>query len=148
MKLQLLKFSDQLKKSPNGEGVYDPLRKKYVKASPEELVRQLLIQSLIQDYHCPAALMSVERQVVYAGRSLRYDLVVFDRDAKPWLLCELKAPHIKIDEKSSMQVSLYNQEIPAPFLLICNGPLAFLWQQTENGYKKAERLPTYPRGGG
>lgn len=147
MKLELLKYSDSIRKSTSGKEVFDPVRKKYVKASPEEIVRQLLIQCLLNDYACPIGLISVERMVNYAGLSLRYDLAVFDRNSQPWLMVEIKAPSVSLHKETVLQLSRYNHGFLAPYLLITNGPDALLWERVHAQYQIIERLPTYPSAG-
>jgi len=147
MKLELLKYSNRIRKSPSGNEVFDPVRKKYVQATPEEFVRQLLIQCLIDEFSCPPGLISVERMVNYAGLSLRYDLAVYDRKSQPWLLVEIKAPRVSLHEETAMQLSRYNHGFLAPYLLITNGPDALLWERMQSHYQIIERLPIYPLAG-
>ena len=48
-----------------GLEVFDPIRKKYVLLTPEEWVRQHLIQYLKESLAYPAGRTEVERKVVY-----------------------------------------------------------------------------------
>ncbi|WP_390298681.1 type I restriction enzyme HsdR N-terminal domain-containing protein [Gracilimonas halophila] len=60
----------------------------------------------------------------------RTDIICYDKDFKPLLLAECKAPDIKLDEKAAIQVARYNQKIGAPFVLVSNGVLDF-WFKIE-----------------
>jgi len=69
------------------------VRHKDVLAKPEEVVRQLWIQTLLKQYHYPIERLAVEYPVTF-GRdtSKRADIVVFDADRPtvPYLIVEVK----------------------------------------------------------
>lgn len=58
----------------------------------------------------------------------RTDIICYDKDFKPLLLAECKAPEIKLDEKAAIQVARYNQKVGAPFVLVSNGTLDFWFE--------------------
>lgn len=101
--------------------VFDDIRKKWVVLTPEEWVRQHLIEYLIRDRNCPPGLISVEKGLEYNGMKRRYDLVVFARNTRPILLVECKAPEIKVTEDVFDQAARYNMTLQVPFLMITNG---------------------------
>lgn len=100
--------------------VWDPLRKKFVALTPEEWVRQQFIQHLIVFLKYPPGLIAVERGIRYNGLSKRIDLMVFDAQAKPFLLAEFKSPEIAISHNTLFQTSVYNHEIKAPYVVLDN----------------------------
>lgn len=73
-------------------------RNKDVPAKKEEIVRQLWLRRLTQDYHYPIERITVEHPITF-GRdtSKRADIVVFDEDRRtmPYIMIEVKAPKLK-----------------------------------------------------
>lgn len=100
---------------------FDPVRKKWVPATPEEEVRQQFIQFLLTVKNIPASHLSVEREITVNGLSRRYDLVVFDEEGKPWMVVECKAPHVKLTQEVMEQAGRYNKALQAPIIGITNG---------------------------
>ena len=101
--------------------MFDDVRRKWVALTPEETVRQLLIQYFKQEQHFPIARMSVERQLTVHGMLHRYDLVLFDKNAAPFLLAEVKAPTVRLDQDALDQAARYNLGLRVPYLFITNG---------------------------
>lgn len=101
--------------------IFDVIRRKWLILTPEEWVRQHLIQYLILEKNCPVGLISVEKGLEFNGMKRRYDLVVFSRNALPVLLAECKAPEIPITQDVFDQAARYNMVMHVPFLMITNG---------------------------
>ena len=101
--------------------IFDEIRKKWIACTPEEWVRQNLVRFLVQDCAYPQALVAIERQVTVAERSLRFDALIYDREIKPLMLIECKAPTVKLTQKVFDQIWHYNYEIKAPFFIVTNG---------------------------
>ncbi|MEM6268299.1 MAG: type I restriction enzyme HsdR N-terminal domain-containing protein [Bacteroidota bacterium] len=124
--------------------VWCVLRKKYLLLTPEENVRQCLVQYLLVDRGVPRGLISIERGLVYNARRKRYDLLVFDRAGQPLLACECKAPQIPIDEAAAFQLATYNKKIGAPYLLLTNGPVLLQFRRNAEGkFIGIEDLPAF-----
>ena len=101
--------------------IFDPIRKKRVALTPEEGVRQNLMQYLVEQKGYPQSLISVEAPLKYAGRSKRTDLLVYNNSGQPLMLVECKAPDVAITNKVFEQIAVYNLAIKAPYLLVTNG---------------------------
>lgn len=101
--------------------IFDPIRKKWVRLTEEEKVRQYCIHFLINEKQISASHISVEREIKVNGLSKRYDLVVFDAEGKPSMVIECKAPHIKITQEVLEQAGRYNKTLKAPIIGIANG---------------------------
>jgi len=117
----------------NQNHVFDPIRKKHVILLPEELVRQTLINHLINDYKYSKSLISVEKTLIINDRSKRYDLVVYNSEGKPYILVECKAPNVKINIEAIEQISWYNFILKAEYLMITNGKRSLI---TKMNYKQ------------
>ncbi|EIM78362.1 hypothetical protein A3SI_03730 [Nitritalea halalkaliphila LW7] len=106
------------------EGQYlilDALRKKWLVCTPEEWVRQHMIQALVQLYAYPKALIGVEKGLQFNGLAKRTDILVRDREGAPFLLIECKAPEVALSQATLKQLCTYNAVLHAPFLGITNG---------------------------
>lgn len=97
------------------------LRRKFIKNTPEEWVRQHFIHYLINDLNYPIGLMASEKMVKYNSMSKRCDIVSFSNDLKTLMIVECKAPKIKLTEDVFYQIAKYNFTLKAPLLILTNG---------------------------
>ena len=109
------------KQTPGGDAVFDPVRRRWVALTPEEWVRQHFLQFLVNDPHCPASLIAVERSLTLHGLSKRADLVVYATNGSPLALVECKAPAVKLDQAVFEQASRYNIVFRVAYLFVTNG---------------------------
>ncbi|MBX3101311.1 MAG: type I restriction enzyme HsdR N-terminal domain-containing protein [Bacteroidetes bacterium] len=114
-----------------GPCLWDPVRRKWVAATPEEEVRQRLIAWLLSAGVSPAH-MAVERALNYGRQTRRFDVVVFSARGLPALLCECKEPGISLNMHTWFQAITYNAVLQAPLVLVTNGTHS-LWAHTFNG---------------
>lgn len=123
IKIDLLIFQEKLttKEEDGKQWIFDPIRKKYLVLLPEELVRQLLLQYLIEIKKFPAGRINVEKQLTVLSSKRRFDMVIYDKNANPKMLIECKAPNVKINQKTFEQIAKYNLSIQADYLLVTNG---------------------------
>ena len=121
LKLNLPEFEVNLKKSEGKVWIFDGIRKKYILLTPEEWVRQHLINYFIYHLKYPKSLISVERGLQYNQLLKRSDITVFDREGNPWMIIECKSPEISLDQKSILQVAVYNSNVGARFVSVSNG---------------------------
>ncbi|MDX2248865.1 MAG: type I restriction enzyme HsdR N-terminal domain-containing protein [Bacteroidia bacterium] len=117
----------------NQEYVWDIIRKKWILLQKEEYIRQLLVHYLIEEKQVSRVLISVEKEILYNELRKRFDVVVFNREGKPHILCEVKAPDIPLAQDTLHQIARYNAVIKAPHLLITNGQNLLFFSQTEAG---------------
>jgi len=121
LKLNFPDYSFRFKNSENKPLIFDVIRKKFVVLTPEEWVRQHVIQFLISERHFSPALMNVEKQLILHGTKKRYDVVVFNSDGSIHLIVECKAPTIKIAQDTFDQIARYNLVTEASYLMVTNG---------------------------
>jgi len=114
-------FQFRFKNSENKLLVFDEIRKKFVVLTPEEWVRQHVVQHLIQIKKYPKSHINVEKLVKVNGQSKRYDIVVFNPDGSIFLLVECKEPNVTISQSTFDQIARYNLSLNANFLMITNG---------------------------
>lgn len=105
--------------------------------TPEERVRQSLIQKMIGELGFPKGLISVERAV----GSRRYDVVCYSKSGKPLLLVECKAG--ALTEMAVQQALGYNATLMAPFICLA-GPnqIKTLWLE-QGKIASVDFLPMY-----
>jgi len=101
--------------------IYDPFRKRKVKLTPEEWVRQNILQYLTEEKNVPGSLIISEAGIIVNRLKKRYDALVYDRAGDPWMLLECKAPGIPVSQKTFDQVLIYNNVIRAKYILVTNG---------------------------
>lgn len=124
--------------------IFDPVRKKWVRLTDEEWVRQNFLQYLIQAGGYPAGLIAVEMPFIYNRLKRRADIVVFNRKGAPVMVVECKSFEVEIvDNDVFDQVNNYNREFEVPYFIVTNGfvHLAF-WINPEN--KKPDYLDVIP----
>lgn len=114
-------FQFRLKNSENKTAIFDDLRKKFIVLTPEEWVRQHVVQFLIQEKKYPKSYINVEKQIKINQTNKRYDIVVFEPDGTIFLLIECKAPQININQTTFDQIARYNLELKAKYLMVTNG---------------------------
>jgi hypothetical protein len=125
--------------------IYDPLRERYVRLTPEEWVRQHFLQYLIQELDVPAGLVGVETAFQYQGQPRRADIIAHDRHGTPLLLVECKAPRVSIGQDAFDQCAQYNIVLEAPYLVVTNGltHYACAIDFDDRSYTFLDDLPTY-----
>lgn len=111
--------------------IYDPLRRKMVARTPEEEVRQAVIAWLRDVKGIPEMRMESEWGFTYNRRRYRADIVAFDRELRPQLLVECKAPGVRIDEKVIEQVVRYARVLPVRHIMVTNGTVTHLLARNE-----------------
>lgn len=119
--LNLPTFQFNFKREGKKTKIFDAIRGAYYVLTPEEWVRQNMLQFLIQHRNFPKGLISVEKGLKINGMQKRFDALAYQKNGEPILLMEYKAPQIKISQDSVDQVSRYNLNFKVPYLLISNG---------------------------
>lgn len=109
------------------ETIYDPLRRKDVRLTPEERVRQWFIELLHSSAGVPLHQMMSEVTMQYAsGKVWRADIVVYGRAAKALAIVECKRPDVEITRDVLEQSLRYNIVLNVPFLFLTNGRTTYI----------------------
>lgn len=101
--------------------VYDVLRHRYVRLTPEEMVRQCFVNYLTVYRGYPQALMGNEIEFRVGEKKLRCDTVLYDREGRQRMIIEYKAPDVAITENVLHQVLSYNAILRVPYIIMSNG---------------------------
>lgn len=123
--------------------LWNPVLKKSFVDLPEERVRLQLIEYLILEAGFSSSRISFESPVNLPRdkSASRTDVICYDRKFNPFLLVECKAPEITLDEKASVQIARYNQEVDAPFLLVSNGIDDYWFNSQGSSVKNLHVIP-------
>ena len=143
--LNLPAYPFQLRTEGERTTIFDPLRQRYVRLTPEEWVRQHFVQYLIQGLGYPRALIAVEMGFTYQGMARRADVVVHDRQGHPLLMVECKAPEVEVGQATFDQVARYNMVVQANYLVVTNGLVHYccVLDRAAHTYRFLDALPRY-----
>jgi hypothetical protein len=149
MHMQVLNLPDhgvEIRHAPEGDRVFDPVRRLWVALTPEEWVRQHLLNYLVRELECPASLIAVERSLEVNRLVKRADAVVHDLKGVPVLLVECKAPSVPLDQRAFEQAARYNTVFKVPYLLVTNGLVHFCCRigLSEGTIEFLPAVPAYP----
>jgi hypothetical protein len=127
------------------------IRRGWVEATPEEIVRQTLLKNMVDKLGYPSSLLNVEgslERLVFGQATAakrRVDIVSYikaDEGLLPLLLIECKAKLKK--NKALLQVSSYNHFLKAAFFALAdNQELLFFKPRKEGGWVVLRELPHF-----
>jgi hypothetical protein len=131
--------------------LWDPLRSKWVAATPEEEVRQQLLAKMTQELGYPKSLISIERGIPTqppllqeTARTRRFDILAYvkrEGNLVPLLLVECKAGELKDD--ALQQANGYNYFLTAPFICLAGkGKVRTFWKELDK-MASVPFLPSY-----
>lgn len=130
-------------------GLFDPIRRREVPATPEEAVRQAVLRYLLDAVGVPPRLVGVEFSLsaLMPGDFRRVDIVVWKPgpgQLTPWLLVECKAPGVRLDDDVALQAGHYLARVPCEYLMVTNGPDTRYLEKAGEGYRLVGALPYFP----
>lgn len=145
--LDLSRYADRLhlRRHAGKAQIRCAIRRRWVARTPEEVVRQLMLEALVT-WGFPKGRIAVEQQIRVHGRFKRVDVLVYDAHSTPWMLVECKAPAIELSDRTFAQAAWYNMALRAPWLVITNG-LETRCAQVDHRSSKwtlTDRLPKPP----
>lgn len=139
---------DNMKTRRDAQGrmqVLDILRRRYIRLTPEEMVRQCFINYLITYRGYPQALMGNEVQLTVGEKKLRCDSVLYDLHGQPRMIIEYKAPDVGITEKVLHQALSYNALLHVPYIIMSNGTqhICLRYNPTTRFWDSLAEIPEY-----
>ncbi|MEZ4995556.1 MAG: type I restriction enzyme HsdR N-terminal domain-containing protein [Saprospiraceae bacterium] len=120
--LTIWKKKLRLKKEEDQTYIFDPIRNKWLVLQPEEVVRQLMVQYLIEVKGYSRNRLYVEQGLEVNTLLKRSDILVYDGDGRPFIMVECKSPKVAITNEVLHQITNYNLPLQVPFLIVTNGP--------------------------
>ena len=106
----------------NKEQIFCAWRRRWVRLTPEEWVRQQFLHRLVDEQGYPASLIAVEMPIKVGEVQKRCDAVVYNRQMEPLVLIEFKAETVPLTQKTLDQAVTYNRKLGVPYLVLHNGP--------------------------
>jgi hypothetical protein len=141
--LNLPEYSFTIRGREGEEMILDQLRRRFVKCTPEEWVRQNFIKYLVHEGKYPPGLMGIEMQFGHNQLNKRTDILVHNRMGDPVMIVECKAPDVKLNEKVFEQIVTYNLKFKVPYLVVTNGMRHYACKFSDN-YTRWEYLLIIP----
>ena len=121
VKLNFPLFEMKLKTENGQTKIFDTIRKKYVVLTPEELVRQHVINFLVSVKGFPTGLLGVEQKVTVNSLPQRADIIAYNKQGEALLVVECKSYTTELTQQVYAQAARYNISLKAPFLMVTNG---------------------------
>ncbi len=145
--LNLPQYSFRVTGKEGSEMIFDIIRKKWVRLTPEEWVRQNFVRYLIREGGYPPGLIGIEVMFRLNDLKKRTDILVHNRKGEPVLIVECKSPDVPVveNEKVREQIGVYNMEFRVPYVLITNGitHYSFRYDAESNNYRYMLVIPLY-----
>lgn len=117
------------------------IRNKEIQLKPEEIIRQLYLDTLLGRYSYPANRIHVEHIVNFGREEKRADIVILDKDdpTAAYIIVELKKPKLK-DGKD--QLKSYCNATGAPMGVWTNGDsISFYHRKDPNYFEDISDIP-------
>lgn len=144
LKLNLPTYQYRLENRDGKLFIFDPIRKKFIQLTPEEWVRQHILNHLINNLGFPASRTKVESGLKYNELQKRSDILIYDHQLNPQVLVECKAPDVKLGQRVVEQIGSYNKVCKAPLIIITNGLSTYAGIcRGETGTEMLQQIPSY-----
>ena len=141
IKIEYPSYQPKIKKEADKEFIFDEVRKRWVRLTPEEWVRQNFLQYLIQVKKYPATLIAVEKQIQLYDLKKRFDIVVYDKNSQPWMIVECKAMEVRLGEAVISQVLSYNLSLRVQYVVYTNGSFCKAFAIGNNTMDELDAFP-------
>ena len=142
IRLSFPTYNYKIKTEQGKELIFDECRKQWVTLTPEEWVRQNVLQYLVQTLQYPPSLIAVEKEINLGELRKRFDIVVYN-NSKPWLTVECKEMNVPLNESVIRQILNYNIALQVEYLVVTNGNATYALQIADGGVVWLEDLPEY-----
>lgn len=119
------------------------IRRKWVKLTPEEWVRQHFLNLLVLHLHYPKGRIKLEMGMTYFQNQKRSDIVVLNEEGAPLLLIECKTFQQKLNQSTVDQVFTYNKVLNSQLVAVTNGMQHFIWELKDGHYEPLSNFPEY-----
>ena len=141
--LNLPAFPFRIRTSGQSKEIFDSLRRKYVRLTPEEWVRQHFIMYARNILNYPPGLISVEKGLLVNTRNKRTDIVIHEKNGQHWMIVECKAPSVNLNEETFYQAANYNHTLKVKYLVVTNGIKHFCCKFENDSFMFIDGFPEY-----
>ena len=122
--------------------LFDPVRRRFVACTPEEIVRQSYIKYLTEILNVPLANIAVEKKLIFNGQTRRFDIVVYVKE-RCAVVVECKAPTVALTEDALFQAAAYNSVLQADYIVLFNGESQLVCKKEQDRYLPCGQLPRF-----
>ncbi|MEO8721097.1 MAG: type I restriction enzyme HsdR N-terminal domain-containing protein [Ginsengibacter sp.] len=143
IKIEFKKDQPKIRQRSGINEIFDSIRKKWLVLTPEEWVRQNILQFLISKKDYPASLIAVEKEIKLGELKKRCDIVVYNRNLIPWMIIECKEMNVSLSKKTIDQILRYHIVLPTKFLIISNGIYCFGFEKKERQFIEILQFPDF-----
>lgn len=133
----------KMKKENGKQFIFDPIRKTWLLLTREEWVRQNFVNYLIAVLQYPATVISLEKEILLNDLKKRFDILIYNKEHKPWMLIECKEPTVSLNELTLQQVLRYNITVPVEFIVITNGNSTVGWKKEGSELNLLSKMPEW-----
>jgi predicted type IV restriction endonuclease len=141
-KINFPEYDFKIKKVQEKESIWDDIRKKWLRLTPEEWVRQNFLQYMIQTKKYPSSLIAIEKEILLGDIKKRCDIILY-KDDLPWMIVECKELTVILNDAVLQQILRYNMAVPVQYLVITNGSFSFAWQRKNLTLILINQLPDW-----
>lgn len=138
-----MRYEPQIEQRDGKDYIFCAWRRKFVRLTPEEWVRQHFLHALVEDFAYPQTLIAVETPICVGEVQKRCDAVVFDRDLRPLCIVEFKAPTVSLTQKVFDQVAVYNRRLNVQYFFLSNGKEHQACRVLPDSYERLSNIPLY-----
>jgi hypothetical protein len=135
----------RIKKEDQKHFIFDPIRKIWLLLTEEEWVRQNFVNYLVAELKYPSAVIALEKEITLHELKKRFDVLVYNKEHKPWMMVECKAPEVALNDEVLQQVLRYNISVPVTYIVITNGQTTIGWKKEEGELRLLSVLPEWDK---
>lgn len=132
-----------IKNEAGKELIFCMIRKRWLIITPEEWVRQNFLLYLTEILHYPSSLIAVEKQLMLGDVKKRFDIVVYDKETKPFMIVECKEMNVALNESTLQQVLRYNINVRAMYIVVTNGSYCAAFKHAKEIFKEETVIPSF-----
>lgn len=135
-------YTPNIRKQNDKDYIFCVWRRKFVRLTPEEWVRQNFLHALVEQGF-PEEKIAVEAQIEVADLRKRCDAIVYDAQLRPVCIIEFKAPTVSLTQKVFDQVAVYNRRLSVDYFILSNGREHRACLVSNTAYSCLTSLPSY-----
>lgn len=143
IKIEFPHIDLKIKQQAGIHEVFDLIRKRWLVLTPEEWVRQNIVQFLLISKKYPASLIAIEKEIKVGELKKRCDIVVYNRNTLPWMIIECKEMNVPLSDKTLDQILRYHIALPADYLIITNGSYSFGFKKEKEQFFQIDEFPVF-----
>ena len=125
------------------EKIFDRFRKMWCVLTPEEWVRQNVLNYLTIELKYPPSLMAIEKEIRFGELKKRCDIVVYNPTGEAWMIVECKEMNVPLGENVIKQALIYHVSLPVNYLMISNGSYTFCFKKSAGQFVSIEQMPVF-----